>query len=125
MGHGFCPSSGDIVFEVPALRFRRVELVVKQTDESLYVWPMLLQQGRIVLRVAVLLIAAGTGYDGYAMLLKLNPLVRLRPVAIVRQQTTAKGGLEKRVQPLDVMPITRKLEHEGDATVRSEHHVLA
>ena len=70
------------------------------------------------------MIAASTSYDGYAVLFKFGSLVRLRPVAIVRQKAAAKGGLKKGVQTLDVMPIACKLEHKGDAPIRSEHHVL-
>jgi len=74
--------------------------------------------------VLELLVAAGAGNDGYAMLLKYNSLILLRPVPVVCEKAAAKGGLEKGIQPLNVMTIALKLEHESDATVRSEHQML-
>jgi len=74
--------------------------------------------------MSMLLIAASTGNDGYAMLLKCHPLVLFRPVPIVREKAAAKGGLEKGIQTLNVMAIAFKLEYEGDTTVRSKHQVL-
>jgi len=74
--------------------------------------------------VPIFLVAAGAGNDGYAMLLKCNSLILLRPVPVVSKKAAAKGGLEKGIQPLNVMTIALKLEHESNATVRSEHQVF-
>lgn len=97
MRQGFGPSSRDIVFKVPALGSRCIELLVEQADESLYMWTMLFQQSCVARRVMKPLIAAGAGYDAYAMLFKFGSLVWLRQIAIVRQKTAAKGSLKKSV----------------------------
>lgn len=86
--------------------------------------PVLLEQCRIVCCMTILLIAAGAGNDRYAVLRKFVPLIQFWPVPVIGKQAAAKGRLEKSVQPLDVMPIAFKLEHEGDTPVRSKHHVL-
>ena len=101
-----------------------MELRVEQPDESLRVRAMPFQEGRILRRVPERLVAPRTGQNRDPLSRQLLPLLRIRPVTVVRQQCATERRLQQRIQSLRVVTVAGHLHHERQTSVQGEEQVL-
>lgn len=107
-----------------AKRAPRVELGTEETDASFYGTAPRVKQRLFFGRIPDIPVTSCGGGDGDVFLGQLGTLLCFRPVRVVSEEMTFKGGFEQSVKAVDVMAVSGDLNNTGDATLRGKKQVL-
>ena len=69
-------------------------------------------------------IAAGIRRNRNLLLGELGALLGFRPISIVSEKMPLKGGLEESIKAVDIMAVTRDLNHKNNAPFGGEDQML-